>query len=355
VYFEKWVKELRTHFKVRVIQNALRKQELSEMKVTDCIWGATSAILLVLICFSSSPAVEPLNRVVAKVNNDIITLHELDTRIKQLTGLEPEEFKTRNKESFLETRKKILDLLIDEKIAGQKIQELGINVSREEVDAAIEKIKTDNNLTHEDLLAKLKEQGVEYGTYWEEIKKRLERTRLINLEVKSKIIVSEEEIKTYYQENQDQYKTEERVRLAAIILNAKNPSDKDEVAGLNRKVQEILSRLKNGEDFGELAKIFSQGPGAEDGGDLGFFETSRLDPELQKVIQGMSPGEVSKPIIRPSGAHIIKLLERYPEQKKPLETVRDAIYDILYRQEVEKRYTAWIKGLREKAYTRVIF
>ena len=69
----------------------------------------------------------------------------------------------------------------------------------------------------------------------------------------------------------------------------------------------------------------------------------------------MSPGEVSKPIIRPSGAHIIKLLERYPEQKKPLETVREAIYDLLYRKEVEKRYTAWIKSLREKAYTRVIF
>ena len=325
------------------------------MKTTNCISVAISAILIGLIYLSSSLAAEPINRVVAKVNNEIITLYELDAKIKQLTGLEPDEFRTRNKKSFLETRKKILDLLIDEKIAGQKIRELGINVSREEVDAAIEKIKTDNNLTHEDLLAKLKEQGIDYGTYWEEIKKRLERTRLINQEVKSKIIVSEEEIKAYYHENQDQYQTEERVRLAAIILNAKNPSDKEEAAGLSRKVQEIFSRLQNGEDFGQLARDFSQGPGAKDGGDLGLFETSRLDPELQKVIQNMSPGEVSKPIIRPSGAHIIKLVERYPGQKKPLETVREAIYEILYRQEVEKRYAAWIKGLREKAYTRVIF
>ena len=104
-----------------------------------------------------------------------------------------------------------------------------------------------------------------------------------------------------------------------------------------------------------MAKKFSEGPGAEDGGDLGFFNTSQLDPELTRIIKDMSAGDTSEPIIRPSGIQIIKLLEKQEGRVKPLEEVRDAIYGILYRKEVNERYSSWIKELREKAYTKIIF
>ena len=113
--------------------------------------------------------------------------------------------------------------------------------------------------------------------------------------------------------------------------------------------------MLDGENFAKIAKEVSQGPGAEEGGDLGFFKVSNLDPELTKVVKDMSPGDVSRPIIRPSGIQIIQLVGREGGRVRPFEEVKDAIYEILYREEINKRYSSWIKELRESAYLKIIF
>ncbi len=303
----------------------------------------------------SSVRAEICNRIVAIVNNDVITLYELNAKIKELTGFEPSALKIEDDKGYIETRHKVLDLLIDEKISREKVQELGIKMTSEDVDGAIEKIKRDNYLTQEDLIAGLEKRGVSYDSYRDSIKNELERMELINLEVKSKIIISDEEIKRYYSVHRNEFSSEEKVRLASILLKLEDPSDQDEALSMRQKAQEIVVGLKNGEDFSELARKFSQGPGAADGGNLGFFKTSQLDPELIKVVKSLSMGEVSGPIARPSGIQFIKVMEKKEGRVKPLEEVRNTIYDTLYRKEIDKRYSSWIKGLREKAYTKVIF
>jgi peptidyl-prolyl cis-trans isomerase SurA len=312
--------------------------------------------LLVLSLFSQvSVCAEIANRVVAKVNNEVITLHELKNKIKELTGSEPADLKLRDEKKYLETRREILDLLIAEKIAREKIRELGIGVTPREVDAAIEKMKKDNYLTHEGLIAGLKKQGISYELYRENVKSELERMQLINFEVKSKIVIREEKIREYYDKHKDEFMTEEKVHLATILLRGQDVSSQDERDPLFQKAKEIMLRLKNGEDFDELAKKFSMGPGADEGGDLGLFKMSQLDPDLRKIIEGMSPGDVSEPIIRPSAIQVIKLVEKQERRSKPIDEVRDAIYWILYREEINKRYASWIKELRENAYTKIIF
>jgi peptidyl-prolyl cis-trans isomerase SurA len=179
--------------------------------------------------------------------------------------------------------------------------------------------------------------------------------QLINLEVKSKIIIREEKIREFYDEHKDQFSSQEKVHLAGIFLGQKDPSNQRETRSLHEKAQTIFNRLKTGEDFGELAKEMSQGPGAKEGGDLGFFKTTELDPRLQEAIKELPEDSISEPIITPSGIQIIKLLERQKGRTKPLEEVKNAIYEILYQEEVNKRYSSWIKKLREKAYTKIIF
>ena len=277
------------------------------------------------------------------------------TRIKELTGYEPDELKLKDKKRYIETRRQVLKLLVDEKIAFEKIRELGIEITPGEIDEAIERIKESNQLTQEDLIARLKEQDMSLKSYREEIKRQLERNKLINYEVKSKIVIREEELKDYYTKNKDKFRLIAKVHLATIFLKQEDPSNQEETIALLRKAEDIVFRLKKGEDFGEMAKKFSQGPGAEEGGDLGIFKTSQLDPDLLKILKDMIPGDVTRPIIRPAGIQIVKLLERQDSIVKPFEEVREAIFEILYKEKINKRYSSWLKDLREKAYTKIIF
>ena len=313
--------------------------------------------LLAVVGLEYSPAasVEICNRIVALVNDEVITLHELNGKIKELTGAEASDLENQDKEAYIEARRKVLDLLINEKIAQEKIKEIGIEVTSREVDSAIEGIKKRNSWTQEDLTAGLNEQGITIEKYRNNIKQEMEQMRLIEFEVKSKIIVLDETIKKYYDDHIDEYKSEEKVRLAIILLMKDNSSPGDATPFLTRKTEEIFSRLQNGEDFGELAKKFSQGPGAESGGDIGFINTSQLDPRLKAIINNMDVGDVSKPMISPTGVQIIKLMEKQEEGAKTVEEVKESIYEVLYNEEINERYSSWVKELREKAYIKIIF
>jgi peptidyl-prolyl cis-trans isomerase SurA len=298
---------------------------------------------------------EIANRVVAFVNEDIITLHELNKEIKKKTGLSPEDLKRQDEKAYFETGQKVLGNMIDERIYRDKITELKINVTDSEMDAAVKRIEQNNRMTHEELLETLKKEGVTYESYKENIRNQIERMQLINHEVKSKIIIREESILEYYNQHKDEFETEEKVRLAAIFLIQKDPLNKAERRSLESNGEKILSRLKDGEVFGELARQFSQGPGAKEGGDLGYFKTSQLDPDVSKIVNDMSPGDVSDLITTPTGIKIIKLLEKQQKGLKTLEEAHDAIYGDLYLEEVNKQYASWIKELRKKAYTKITF
>ena len=289
------------------------------------------------------------------VNNEVVTLYELNTSIRELTGIPSTELKARSEKMYLETRRKVLDDLIDQKIALEKIKELEIKVTSKEVDQAIERVKEDNQFTQETLIAKLKEQGSSYESYRKALKKELERIRLINYEVKSKIMLREEEIRAYYDQHKNEFSSEGKVRLALIFLRQEDPGNKNEARALHQKAVDILSMIKGGKDFRNLARRFSSGPGARDGGDLGVFKLSELNPEMSELIKDLSTGDVSAPIIRPDGIRIIKVEEKDEGKVKSFEQVRNAIHAILYRKELDKKYSAWIKELRKKAYTKIIF
>jgi peptidyl-prolyl cis-trans isomerase SurA len=296
-----------------------------------------------------------VNRVVAIVNDDVITLYELNRKIREMTGSTAEELRDKDEKRYLETRRKILEIMIDQKCAEMKIQELGIKVPPKEVDAAIETVKKRNRWTHENLIATLKKEGITYEEYRDDIETELQRFELINNQVRSKIIIREEQIVQYYNEHQKEFSSEETVQLAGIFLIRKNPKDEEEFRELKVKGEDILARLKNGEDFSELVKKFSQGPGADEGGDLGTFKAGQLDPELRKALGGIEERQFTDLVIKANGIQIIKLIKREEGQVRSLEEVREAISATLYQQEVNNRYMTWIKELRKETYTKIIF
>ena len=323
------------------------------MKTFKILSAFIFSIIFGLIAISSVSA-EVYNRVVAIVNNNVITLHDLNIKILKITGVPPDDLKKQDMKKYIEASRQVLNLMIDEKLAGDKIKELGIKVLPNEVDSAIERIKKNNNLTDEELNINLKKQGFTHESYRDKIKGDLERNQLISFEVKSKIIIEEKEIKEYYEVHKDDFTRKEKVRLAAIILTRKNPSKQADAIPLRQEAEEIITRLQKGEDFSKLANEFSQNPGTENNGDLGFFISTQLDPEILNAIKGLSEGGISEPIIRPSAIKIIKVLEKQEGKVKPLTEVRDAINETLFREKINNQYDSWIKNLRETAYTKIL-
>lgn len=319
---------------------------------------STGLFFLVAFLFLFGPhrgSGEVFNRLVAIVNDDVITLYELNQKMREMTGLTPEQLKEKDERRYLEARSKILELMINEKCANEKIRELGIQVPPKQIDEAIENIKRRNGWTQEDLLAMLKKDGATFEEYREAIKAELERIELINNQVKSKILIREEQIAQYYKEHQKDFSSEETVQLAGIFLIRRNPEDEVEFSKLKAKGEDILARLKRGEDFARLAKESSQGPGADEGGDLGIFKMDQLEPELRKALEGLEVGQVTDLIIKANGVQILKLIKRQKGEAKSLEEVRENIYATLYKEEVNRRYETWIKELRKETYTKIIF
>ena len=313
---------------------------------------------LVFICvtvISQNSLGETCNRLVAIVNDDVITLYELNKTIEEWTGLTPEALRARNENEFIETRKQILERLIDEKITKAKIKELGIVVTPQQVDATIESIKRDNKITQEDLLAELKNRGLTFEKYREDLKKEIERSRLINAEVQSKIIIREEQLREYYQEHFDEFKTEGKIQLSSIYLERKKTKDDKKSDELMERANKIIERLEQGEDFNKLAEEVARDNGKVLNGDLGLYKESQLEPRLVDLLRKLPEGSITEPIMRPDGIQIVKLVKRQTTEVKSFDDVRNVIYTIFYKKEVEKRYNAWIEELRKHAYTKIIF
>ena len=308
-----------------------------------------------LLSFTGHLLAETSNRVVAFVNDEVITLHELKKKIEEMTGQTCEGIKAQDEQKYIETRREILEILINEKITQEKVKELGLQVTEGEVDNAVEDIKTANQLTQEELIEQLNKEGLTYEKLRQKIKDDMERGRLIEYEVKSKTIVREEQIEEYYQKHRDEFKKEDQVHIASIFLVQINPHDENEHLALLKKGEEILSRIGKGEEFSTLAKEFSQGPGAAEGGDLGVFKSSQIDNELLNILNDLPEGGVSNLIDRGNGVQIIKLLKKENARISPIEEVREQIYNIIYQEQINKRYMSWIKEIREDCFTKIIF
>jgi peptidyl-prolyl cis-trans isomerase SurA len=296
------------------------------------------------------PAVAPaqvIDRIAATVNDDVITSVDVDREYAQLLK-ETERIPASEKTSL---KSEALNRLIDKKLVDQKIRELDIKVSDEEVKAAIDDVKKQNNIPTQDALVKaLASQGLTYDQYKSQLKEQIERARLMGQEVRAKIQVSEKEVREYYDKNPGKFGGEDQFRARQIFFRIKKHPDTVEMAKVEEKAREVVKEARSGKDFAALAKKYSDDPNAaKDGGDLGTFKRSDMLPEIADTVAAMKPGEVSDPVLSPSGMHIIKLEERTKTSAKPFDEVKADIEDLLYKQKADQRFAQWVKELRAAA------
>ena len=304
----------------------------------------------------NAKSAEIVDRIVAVVNDDVITLTELNNSLKpymeKIRSLGyPSE---KEKELLFKVREDMLDRLIDEKIEDQEIKRSKVEISEEQIDKTIERVKQTNYLTDEQLRAALAKDGLNMEAYREKIKGELLRERLVNLKVKSKIVITKEDIKAYYEKHIKEYGGKQKYHLRNIIMQVPLFSSSEKKLEIKAKMDEILEKLKAGESFKALAAKYSESPAASDGGNLGNFEFDSLSPQLQKAIEKIKPGEFTPVLDTDQGYQIFFLEEISSAQGKTLEEVTPEIQGKLYNESIDKKYHAWIADLRKQSVIKII-
>ncbi|MCK5227864.1 MAG: peptidylprolyl isomerase [Desulfobulbaceae bacterium] len=315
--------------------------------------------LAVFITFPQPSRAELVDRVVAIINNDIITLSELEKEGKNLfqSILQKTPSNTINK-ALQNAREELLSSLIDKILVQQRAEKMHITVSDEDIDSAFYKILSRTNLSRTSFLETLSNQGISEEAYRDTLKWSIMRTKLINFEIRSKIVITEERMTDYYTKNYSKASSTDGYHILqmGIRWSEKLSRTKEEA---RKRAEEIRRKLINGENFKDLAKAHSDLPSAVDGGDIGVFTPEEMATYMKEAVLKLKPGAISTIVETPaeSGYQIFMLLSVKDGDmvvQAPYETVKRNILDILQEEEMKKQFDRWVRELREEAYIKKI-
>jgi peptidyl-prolyl cis-trans isomerase SurA len=312
-----------------------------------CTFGFTLA--------SRAESAEVVDRIVAVVNDDIITLFELNLSFKPYADKIRERGYPLDQESkmLFKTWEDILNQLIEQKITDQEIKRFKISISEKEIDQTIERIKEANYYTEEDLRAALARDGLTMEEYRKQVKEQILRKRLVNIKVTSKIVITEEDIKSYYETHKDKYGGENKYHLRNIIMKVSSLVDEKEKLEIKARMDEVYAKLEAGQSFETMAMNYSESLASE-GGDLGLFGLSELSLQLQKAIQGMKAGEFTPVLYTDQGYQILFVQEVVNTSGKPLEEVSPEIERTLFDDIVDNNFQSWLEDLRKQSHIKII-
>lgn len=295
-----------------------------------------------------------VDRVVAVVNDDIITLSELESTFHPYQKRIDAEYKGADKDKVIaDGRKMILNRMIENRLIQQRSMKIGIVVKDDEIMETIKDLLRQRNISMEAFTQILGREGSSLEAYRQDMKDQMTRVRLLRRELKTKILVSDEEIGENYVKHRNEYEGREAVRIKQILILLPQNADSATRARLKAAAEMMHKRLMDGESFDMLAAQFSQGPSAATGGDVGFLEKGTMLPEVDDVAFLLAKDEISKIIVSPVGFHIIKVMDRRGGGVKPIEVVREEIKARLEEEKMEKSYEEWIVDLRKRSHIEI--
>lgn len=299
-------------------------------------------------------AAEMVSSIAVLVNDEPITSYDLAKEEEAMKGGMGDSPALATAAAREQLRQAALDALVSKKLIAQKVKELDIRVSDEEIRQAIEDVKKTNNISEENLVAALAARGISFDEYKTQLKDQLERLRLISLEVRSKVQVSEKDVQEYFAAHAANYQVDEAFHARQIFFAIPAAATADQQKKIVEKAEKVLREAKSGTDFAELAKKYSDDPSGKEGGDLGFLNKGDLLPEFETALTSMRVGEMSGLVRTSAGIHIIKLVDYREGKTQNLETAKREIEDLLYKQKSEERFSQWLEDLRKNAAIEII-
>jgi peptidyl-prolyl cis-trans isomerase SurA len=295
-----------------------------------------------------------VEEIVARVNNEIITRSELDkARVSAEEDAKQEcEGKCTPEQLRInveDRQKNALRDLIDQSLLAQRGKDMGINVEPDVI-KKLDQIRIQNKLASmEELEKAVSSQGLNWEDFKDNIRKGILTQRVISSEVGSHINIGHEEVVKYYEDHKKEYIRPEQVALREIEVATEGKKD-EELPDLKKKAETALKRVKDGEDFGEIAKRFSDGGTAKQGGFLGVYKRGELSKELEDIVFKMKKNDLTDIMDTKQGYLVLQVLEHYDEGEQPLTKVENEIMDKLYSGRMEPALREYLKTLREQSY-----
>ena len=307
----------------------------------------------------AAPAVSPtegkvVEEIVARVNNEVITRSEFERSKASAEDEAKQDCQNRctpeQLKSLIDDREKnALRDLIDQSLLVQRAKDMGISVEPDVI-KALDQIRIENKMPSMEALEEaVSKQGLNWEDFKNNIRNGLLTKKVIGSEVGSHISVPKEEIQKYYEEHKAEFIRPEQVALRSIEVNTAG-KDATEVADLKKKADTALKRIQDGEDFGEIAKRYSDGATAKQGGYLGIYKRGELSKELEDTVFKMKRNNLTEVMETKQGFLIIQVLEHYDEGEQSLAKVENEINEKLYGQRMEPALREYLKTLREQSY-----
>lgn len=307
------------------------------MKILTCI------LIVIGILTSAVPSnAEVIDRIVAIVNDDIITLKEVENYVH----VEKENQFTSVDEYLRNMKlKEKLDFFITSLLIKQQARKLKIEVSEREVDSIIENIKKQNLISDAELREQLKKDNITYSNFAEGIRLNVLRSRVLTRVVSPEMNITETMMKDYYEKHKDSYRSLE-YHLKQIFVSGQRPD-------AQKRAMDAYKQLEQGRTFEETAAEFSDDPSGKQGGDIGFVQAEDLLPALSESVGLLVRNTYTNIVQTPYGFNILKLIDTNKGETIPFETLKDKINEQIILEESNKRYDDYIKKLRQSSYVEV--
>lgn len=318
------------------------------------------AIAAAVLACASSALAQPessesrvmVDRVVAVVNEEVILHSELMRRVvplaAELQNITDERERARRQDKL---KAKVLDDMISEELIVQAATESKLDVAAKEVEAALDDIKKQNKLDANQFKEALRMQGYTMSGYRRDVRRQLLRFRAVNMLVRPRVKISDDEVKARYEEMSRRSAAIKRVHLRHVLIGLPDDPSSAQIAEAKRKATEVLERARKGEDFVTLARRYSDDQATRSaGGDLGWIERGSIATEWEVIVFSMQKGETRGPINGPRGLHVFHVEELEKSDQQPYEKVKEQIRSQLFRREMDRQSRQWIAELRKKAH-----
>jgi peptidyl-prolyl cis-trans isomerase SurA len=297
-----------------------------------------------------------VEEIVARVNNDIITLTDYERAgaalrqdvTEECQGCPPDRLDTMYKDK----QKDLLRDMIDQQLLIQRAKDESISVETEVI-KRLDDVRKQNGLASLDDLEKAVEsQRLSWDEYKTQIRNSLLTQEVIRREMGSRIVIGHDEVKQYYDAHLKDFVRPEQVDLAEIFLDTQGKTPQ-EVEAIQQKADDYRNRVIKGEEFSEIAKRYSEGSTKDKGGNLGTFERGQLSKQLEDIVFKMDKGQITEVIQTKTGLEILKVLDHYQPGQQPVEKVETEIMNKIYMQKMQPQMREYLAQLREESYVTV--
>jgi peptidyl-prolyl cis-trans isomerase SurA len=302
------------------------------------------AAVLIQLTLAGTGVAEVVDRIVAVVNNEIITMSELQNMTKTIEAQSGVKPKGPDEKKM---QREMLEALIDRKLARAEAKRRGIAVTDKEVEEAMNRFKQRSNIPNDEVFAKgLAQAGLSLKEFKQQIEDQMIQERLLVMVVGAKVSINDAEVRRIYDQRFKKGGTQ--VQLANLRLPFPPGATQEQKDATKEKAETILNAVKRGESFAAAAEKFSLKVS-----DVGFVSQGDLDPRLSDFLDQLKPKEVA-PVMTTEGIQLIQVLGRRSGEARPFEEVAPEIRRILHQEASEKYFTDWAKTLREKAHIKIM-